>query len=60
MTRDTNDGVSTDEDFANTLKQLLRAAHDNGVDVEGAWLCRNGDGAPDWEANVVELEKRND
>ena len=59
MTRDTRfDGeITTSGAFIGTLTDLIRAAHTNGVDVSGAWECRNGDDAPDWEAIITELEK---
>jgi hypothetical protein len=39
------------------LKALLRRGHDNGVDVEGGWECRNGTGHPDWDIVVTEVQK---
>lgn len=50
------DDVATDGELEHTLQELLVSAHYNGVDVEGAWTCRNGGDCPDWEANVIELE----
>ena len=48
---------STEAEFRTDLRSLLRRAHDAGVDVEGAWECRNGADRPDWEAVVSELRK---
>lgn len=39
------------------LKSLLRRAHENGVDVEGGFECRNGVEHPDWDVVVTEVEK---
>ncbi|WP_380678571.1 hypothetical protein [Salinigranum sp. GCM10025319] len=62
MTRDTpfDSEITTTEAFVRTLTALLRVAHGNGVDVSGAWECRNGVAAPDWEAVVTELAKADD
>jgi hypothetical protein len=49
--------VTTADEFRTALTALLRAAHENDVPVSGGWECRNGDGAPDWEAVVTPLEK---
>lgn len=43
--------------FEETLAHMIRSAHRNGVDVEGGWVCRNGDTTPDYEAVIVELRK---
>lgn len=51
------DDVTTDGALEHALQDLLVSAHYNGVDVEGSWTCRNGSETPDWEANVVELER---
>lgn len=48
--------VSTAATFNAALAELLASAHAAGIDVEGAWTCRTDDGAPDWEASVVELD----
>ncbi len=49
--------VTSDEEFEEALTRLITIAHDNGVDVKGPWVCRNGDGAASWEALVVELDQ---
>lgn len=57
---------STDEEpqstdsFNEALRELLRSAHDNGVNVEGGWECRNGTPYPDWDVDVIELVTNND
>lgn len=42
------------------LRALLQQAHENGVDVEGGWECRNGSKYPDWDIVVSEVEKPDD
>ena len=39
------------------LKALLLRAFENGIDVEGAFECRNGIEHPDWDVVVTEVEK---
>ena len=39
------------------LKALLLRAYENGIDVEGAFECRNGIEHPDWDVVVTEVEK---
>lgn len=48
--------VSTPARFNAVLTELLVRAHATDIDVQGAWACRSSDGAPDWEASVVELD----
>ena len=55
-----DDTLSDDAAFRAELRSLLRRAHESGVDVEGGWECRNGDGVPDWDVVVTEIEKRAD
>ena len=52
-----DDPVASDEGFRAELAALLSRAHDTGVAVEGGWECRNGDGDPDWDVVVTEVEK---
>lgn len=49
--------LATEAAFHEKLQELVRRAHDNDVDVEGGWACRNGDGHPDWDVVVTEVEK---
>ncbi|AEN06091.1 hypothetical protein Halar_2436 [halophilic archaeon DL31] len=51
--------IATAGELNAKLKTLLRRAHDNGVDVEGGWDCRNGEspGHPDWDVVVSEVRK---
>ena len=39
------------------LKALILRAYENGIDVEGAFECRNGIDHPDWDVIVTEVEK---
>ena len=39
------------------LKALLLRAHENGIDIEGGFECRNGGDHPDWDVIVTEVEK---
>lgn len=39
------------------LIALLLRAYENGIDVEGAFECRNGIEHPDWDVIVTEVEK---
>lgn len=59
MTRDHSfDGdITTANEFHTALTDLLLNAHRNKVAIAGAWECRNGASAPDWETQIVELTK---
>jgi hypothetical protein len=39
------------------LQAVLRRAHENDIDVEGGFECRNGAAHPDWDVVVTEVEK---
>ncbi|MFC7133192.1 MULTISPECIES: hypothetical protein [Salinibaculum] len=39
------------------LKALLIRSYENGIDVEGAFECRNGVDHPDWDVIVTEVQK---
>lgn len=49
--------VTSEEELQDKLQSLLRRAHENGVDVEGGWDCRNGTEHPDWDIVVTEVQK---
>lgn len=52
------DGPPTAEaEFREELQTLLRSAHEEGIDVEGGWDCRNGSDHPDWDVIVSEVRK---
>lgn len=39
------------------FQELLLEAYERGVNVEGGFECRNGDGHPDWDVIVAEVQK---
>lgn len=49
--------VSSEDELRSQLETLFQRAHENDVDVEGGWECRNGDGHPDWDVIVTEVQK---
>lgn len=60
MTDDTpfdRQNLTTDQ-FETLLGQLLAAAWASDIDPTGTQAYRNGAERPDWEIEVVELEKR--
>jgi ketopantoate hydroxymethyltransferase len=50
--------VTTEEAFTTALRNLVQAAHANGVDIEGGWECRTTTEDPDWEIMILELAKQ--
>lgn len=56
MTADETPLVSEEELHAE-LQALLRRAHTSGIDVDGAFECRNGVEHPDWDVIATEVEK---
>lgn len=52
-----SNGPTTRESLDEALRALLQQAHENDVDVKGGWECRNGDGYPDWDIVITEVEK---
>jgi hypothetical protein len=52
-----DDAPDDETAFRADLRALLRRAHEAGVDVEGGWECRNGEGRPDWDVVVTEVAK---
>lgn len=52
--------ITTSAAFERTLAELVRAAHENGVTVSGAWECRTDAHTPDWEAVITELVTRDE
>lgn len=50
--------ITTADEFATALEQLLVAAAENDIDPRGAWIAHNEDGQTDWEVMVLELAKQ--
>jgi hypothetical protein len=44
------------EEFRAELHAVLRRAYENDVEIKGGFDCRNGDGSPDWDVIVTEVE----
>ena len=55
---DGDTAVSSESELHTKLQALLQRAHTSGIDVEGAWECRNGAEHPDWDVVVTEMEKK--
>jgi len=49
--------LTSKEELNAKLQALFLRAHENGLDVEGGFECRNGAGHPDWDVIVTEVEK---
>ena len=49
--------IGSTDGYKRTLSQLLTSAIDQRLDPSGSWEIRNGETHPDWEVQVVELEK---
>lgn len=49
----------TDEEFHDQLRQLIRTAEANGVDVAGGWECRNtSPDHSDWDIEITEVQSK--
>jgi hypothetical protein len=56
MSDDTTTGaVETAGEFQRALSELLTSAGDAGVEVQGAWVCDDGEDGTGYEVEVVEL-----
>jgi hypothetical protein len=49
--------VTSEKELHTELQSLLRRAHENDIDVEGGWDCRNGCEHPDWDVVITEVQK---
>lgn len=49
--------LTSKAELSTELQALLLRAYENGLDVEGAFECRNGVEHPDWDVVVTEVEK---
>ena len=50
--------LSSKEELSAELKALFRRAYESGIEVKGAFECRNGAEHPDWDIIVTEVEKK--
>lgn len=50
--------ITSRKEVNDALRAVLLRAHENGVDVEGGFECRNGSGHPDWDVVVTEVRKQ--
>lgn len=53
------EAITTDEKFEATLKELLRAAKNNDVRIEGGWEC-NGTDDNRWDVVITRLDSASD
>lgn len=51
-----DDRITSDDDFESTLEELLLAAVENGIELEGSWVFRPDGNGRDFEVMVYELE----
>jgi hypothetical protein len=57
--RDPEFNPTTQREFETLVKQLVSAAHDNHVDVEGGIDVRHpSTEVPDWTVEITRIEKR--
>lgn len=59
MTNDFTDTVTTAEDFEETLEDLLAAAVENDVPIEGGWSTDRVDDAT-WDVVITEVAPADD
>lgn len=52
-----NQTPTSKQELNTDLQGLLRSASENGIDVKGGFDCRNGDGHPDYDVIVTEVER---
>lgn len=55
---ETTNEVTTEEEFAERLGELVYTAYEKGVDIEGGWECRNSSEDPDWAVLILEVTKK--
>lgn len=49
--------ITSKAELTAALQGLLLRAHENRIDVKGAYESRNGADHPDWDLIVTEVEK---
>jgi hypothetical protein len=47
-------------EFEDKLAALVRAAHRNGITVDGGWEVDGDDGDPDWDVVVTVVQRAGD
>lgn len=52
--------IGSEEEFTELLTELLVAANEDGIRVEGAWECKNETDEHDWEVSIVQLLSKDD
>lgn len=52
--------VTTGEEFRERLSELLSAAVENGVSIEGGWTCETNPGGEEWDVVVASLDSERD
>jgi len=52
--------VTDEPTFETLLSELLRTAHENGIEIEGGWDVDGDDGHPDWDVVVTVVERAAD
>lgn len=53
---DPKNGPTTEHAFEELLVELVRSAHENGVDVEGGWGDRSErPETPNWSVEIYEI-----
>jgi hypothetical protein len=50
--------LTSKEELSAELQALFLRAYKSGIDVRGAFECRNGSDHPDWDVVVTEVEKK--
>lgn len=51
------DALTDEEAFNAALTALIRAAHENDVELERFYVCQNDGLCPDYEVEIVEVQK---
>lgn len=54
---DSDQPITTADEFNEALNDLMRTAYDNGVDIEGGWECLGSDEDADWDVVILEITK---
>ena len=52
------DDATDEQQFQRNLTELVRRAHDDGVDVEGGWTVGSSDGTRNWSVEIFEVVPR--